>query len=362
MRRAASGSGARPRLRAVLYHHVTAHTSSLVDQLAVSTPPDVFESHLRRMARDYEFASLDEVLSGELPRRAVLITFDDGYRSVAEVALPILGRLGVPSVFFVTGACLERGSLPLDNLISHLCASVGIDRLGAALDADWRGPGTFSQLLDLVAAMPYDRRRRVGDELAERFELDQASLRAQSGMFLDPDDLVGLAAYGCEVANHTRSHVFCRSIVDEASAHDQLVEHARRLESLTGRPVRAFSYPYGYRHDATPIVERVLRRSGHEASFLAESRPHLRGTYGRLWNRVALDGCPTWRIGAELELMPAVRARRDRLRNAGPASPVPAAARTGRVAGPTLWLSDVKGRTRRALNTRDPRRVAGAAP
>jgi peptidoglycan/xylan/chitin deacetylase (PgdA/CDA1 family) len=311
-----SGSRARPPLRAVLYHHVTDHPSSLVDQLAVSTRPDVFEAHVRKMARDYEVVSLDTVLSGELPPRALLITFDDGYRSIAEVALPILGRLGLPSVFFITGECLERDSLPLDNLLSHLCASAGFDRLGAALHPEARGTGTFPQLLDLVAAMPYGRRLGVGNELAERFDLDQARLRGQSGMFLDPEDLAGLAAYGCEVANHARTHLFCRSIVDETFAHYQLVEHARWLESLTGHPVRAFSYPYGCRDDAKVMVERVLRESGHEASFLAESRPHQAGRLGWLWNRVTLDGCPTWRIGPELELMPALRAGRDRLRGA----------------------------------------------
>jgi peptidoglycan/xylan/chitin deacetylase (PgdA/CDA1 family) len=353
MRQAASDSSARPGLRAVLYHHVTDHASSLVDRLAVSTPPDVFESHVRKLARDYEIVSLDEVLSEKLPRRALLITFDDGYRSVAELALPILRRLGVPSLFFVTGACLEHDSLPLDNLLSHLCATVGLDRLGAALDPDSRAAGSFSHVLDLVAAMPYPRRLRVGNELAERFELDQARLRSESGIFLDPDDLAGLAAFGCEVANHTRAHLFCRSIVDETSAHDQLVEHARRLESLTGRPVRAFSYPYGHRDDATPIVERVLRESGHEASFLAESRPHPRGTVGSLWNRVALDGCPAWRVGAELELMPALRAAHDRVRKAtGVAGLGKAAARRG----------DIRARTPQAPNTRDPRRVAEPRP
>jgi peptidoglycan/xylan/chitin deacetylase (PgdA/CDA1 family) len=307
---------ARPRLRAVLYHHVAEHASSLVDRLAVTTPPDVFEAHVRRMARDYQVVSLDEVLSGELPRRALLITFDDGYRSIAEVALPILRQLGLPSVFFVTGECLRRDSPPLDNLLSHLCTSVGIGRVGAALNPYGRRTGTFPQLLDLVAAMPYERRLAVGDELAEHFHLDEARLRDESRMFLDPEDLTGLAAYGCEVANHSRTHVYCRSIVDETSAHTELVEHARRLESLTGRPVRAFSYPYGRRDDATPMVERVLRESGHEAMFLAESRPHLTGPFGRLWNRVTLDGCPTWRVALDLEFKPALRAGRDRTRRA----------------------------------------------
>ena len=62
---------------------------------------------MRKMARDYEIVGLDAVLSGNLPRRSLLITFDDGYRSFVDIALPVLRRLGLPSVLFVTGACLE---------------------------------------------------------------------------------------------------------------------------------------------------------------------------------------------------------------------------------------------------------------
>ena len=126
------------------------------------------------------------VLSGNLPRRALLITFDDGYRSFVDVALPILRRLGLPSVLFVTGACLEPYSLPLDNLLSYLCAAVGLERLGAALDPTAARPATFlTGPRPWSPRMPYDRRLVVGDELAERFEIDQARLRADSGIFLD---------------------------------------------------------------------------------------------------------------------------------------------------------------------------------
>ena len=303
-------------LRVVLYHHITDRVGSLVDRLAVSTSQAAFEAHLGKMARDYEIVGLDAVLSGKLPRRALLITFDDGYRSFMDTALPILRRLNLPSLLFVTGACLDPYSLPLDNLLSYLCAAVGLDRVGAALDRAAPRPATFPQLLGIVATMPYERRLAVGEELAERFEVDQARLRSDFRIFLDPEDLAGLAADGCEVANHTRSHLFCRSIIEEASADFQLIEHARRLEFLTGRPVRAFSFPYGRRQDATPMVERVLRESGHEALFLAESRRDLQGSLGRLWNRVTLDGCPPWRIGPELELLPRLSVARDQLRAA----------------------------------------------
>jgi peptidoglycan/xylan/chitin deacetylase (PgdA/CDA1 family) len=309
MRLAAPRSKARLPLRAVLYHHIASKVSSLVDRLAVSTAPNLFEAHVRKLARDYEIVSLDSVLSGRLPRRALLLTFDDGYRSFVTSALPVLRRLGLPSVLFVTGACLDPYSVPLDNLLSYLCASVGLERLTAALDPRVRNARSCLQLLDLVAAMPYGRFVQLGDELADRFEVDQAALRAESGIFLNPEDLAGLSAAGCEVANHTRSHPFCRSIPDEEVAREEIVDHARRLESLTGRPVRAFSYPHGRREDATPMVERILRESGHSASFLAESRPHLNGSTGRVWNRVRVDGYATWRIAPELAPMPTLRGR-----------------------------------------------------
>ena len=130
---------ARPGLRAVLYHHVADHSSALIRPARGDGGADVFEAHARRLARDYQVVSLDDVLA-EMPRRALLITFDDGYRSIAEVALPILRRLGLPSVFFVTDECLRRDSLPLDNLLSYLCVSVDVGRVGAALDGDGRPP------------------------------------------------------------------------------------------------------------------------------------------------------------------------------------------------------------------------------
>ena len=318
MRFATHGPKARSPLRAVLYHHVANKVSALVDRLGVHTAAEVFEAHVHKLERNYEIVSLDTVLSGRLPRRAMLITFDDGYRSFVDTALPVLRRFGLPSVLFVTGATLDPGILPLDNLLSYLCASVGLERLAVAIDPQARQTRSFLQLLNLVAAMPYSRFQALGGELADRFEVDRAALRAESGIFLDPQELAGLAADGCQVANHTRTHLFCRSIPDEDVAREEIVEHGRRLQSLTGRPVQAFGYPYGQRQDATPMVERILRESGHEASFLAESRLHLNGNSGRVWNRVRLDGYASWRIGPELELMPALRGGRAWLRTAGP--------------------------------------------
>ena len=300
-------------LQVVLYHHLADESDDLTHDLRVATPPALFEAHLRRLARDYDVVDLDQALSGRLPRRALLITFDDGYRSVVEVAGPILKRLGLPSVFFVSAAFVTPGSLPLDNLLCWLVRTIGVETVEQAVTGRPARGRTLAALLGVIAELPYARRVRLADELAEAFGVDRARLRQESGLFLDYGELPRLADFACEVGNHTRSHLFCRAIVDEAAGEVELVQHKRQLEEWVGAPVRAFSYPYGHRRDATPLVERLLAASGHRATFLVESRPNTRHRAGATWNRVSLQDRPVSRLGVELELLPRLRAIKDLL-------------------------------------------------
>lgn len=308
-------------LRVALYHHLADTPADLVAGIGVTTPVALFAAHVTRLARDYEVVDLDAVLSGApLPRRALLLSFDDGFRSVAEAGLPVLERLGLPSVLFVSSAFLDPERLPLDSLLSYLAARVGLDALRRAIDpaataAAAPAPAGVRDVLAIVATLPYARRVALGDELAERFDVDQAAVRAASGLFLERDELAALPARGCAIGNHTRTHLHCRAIRDAEAAERELGSHRAELEALCGAPVRAFSYPYGSHRDATGFVEDALRASGHEASFLVESRRNAPGATAPPWacNRVSLTTRPTWQIGAELEVKPLLRSLRDRV-------------------------------------------------
>ena len=298
-------------LRVVLYHHLADRCTELEGPLGVATPAALFEAHIARLLRDYDVVDLDCVLSGRLPRSGLLITFDDGYRSVLDTALPILQRLGAPSVFFVAGTFLDPLALPLDNLLCWLAPRIGLESLERAITGQVPRSRTVCELIDSLAFLPFARLARLSDELGERYGVGQSRIRADSQLFLERGELSKCAGFGCEVANHTESHLFCRSITTEAQGTGELVEPRAKLETLTGRPVRAFSYPYGSRRDATPLVERMLAESGHEASFLVESRPNSARHRGRLWNRVSLRDCPVSHLTAQLELLPPLRAVRD---------------------------------------------------
>jgi len=71
--------------------------------------PEVFERHLTVLEKSgAKFISLEQILAwragtGILPRRAVALTFDDGYRDFVSTVLPILKEHNAPATVFVVG-------------------------------------------------------------------------------------------------------------------------------------------------------------------------------------------------------------------------------------------------------------------
>lgn len=86
-----------------------------------------------------------------LPERSALITFDDGYRSMLTVALPVLRRFGFPAVLFVptdyVGGCntFDGGAEP-DEDICAWDELLELEREGISIQAHGVSHRPFSDL------------------------------------------------------------------------------------------------------------------------------------------------------------------------------------------------------------------------
>jgi hypothetical protein len=105
----------RPRAVILRYHSVSeAHDRTelyLDHSLTVSS--QVFERQMRFVTRHYTAVPLAELVDrlrqGQaLPKKAVAVTFDDGYRDNYTRAFPILRRYHVPATFYLTTGCIEN--------------------------------------------------------------------------------------------------------------------------------------------------------------------------------------------------------------------------------------------------------------
>src|SRR5262249_31204319 len=101
-------------LLVLCYHGVCGEQPDVSDADGLHVPVGLFEEQMGFLIPRYKPVSLKQVqehftCGAALPRRAVLVTFDDGYRNVARRALPVLRRMKIPCVLFPVAGLVEAG-------------------------------------------------------------------------------------------------------------------------------------------------------------------------------------------------------------------------------------------------------------
>jgi peptidoglycan/xylan/chitin deacetylase (PgdA/CDA1 family) len=101
------------------YHHFAENCDS-----SLCTPPSVFERQMRFLKEEgYSVISTAELVEflafrRAIPRKAVVINLDDGYRSTYEIAYPILKKYGFTATFFIYTSFIgaSKNALTWDQL------------------------------------------------------------------------------------------------------------------------------------------------------------------------------------------------------------------------------------------------------
>ncbi len=171
--------------------------------------------------------------------RPVLITFDDGYRSVLTLACPILERHGIPAVAFVCSDPAEGHRLLWYDAVARACGEAEVERIKAAPFAQWEA---------VAAGAPADR-----DDPSAPLAVDEIQALA--------------ASPGLEIGGHTAGHpILARA--DRRQQLDQIRRNKQCLEAWTGRPVTAFAYPDGRPgHDYTAETASLVSDCGFDMAF-----------------------------------------------------------------------------------------------
>jgi peptidoglycan/xylan/chitin deacetylase (PgdA/CDA1 family) len=204
-----------------------------------------FEAHCRVVRECCDPITLDdwrEAAAGRtsLPPRPVLITFDDGYRSVARIGAPILAAHTLPAVVFVCSDPIANRRLLWFDAVAA--------RDGEAAVEQWKTCDYESWRTACAGSAP----------------VDDDDPRAP----MTVDDLVALDRSGrIEIGGHTSGH----PILARASRDRQREEIAGNLDAIrrwTGRPVRAFAFPNGRPGvDYTETTTGILGELGVDAAF-----------------------------------------------------------------------------------------------
>lgn len=177
-------------------------------EYAFDLPEHLFREQIRWLAERWAPADLPELIETDAEHKRFAVTFDDGFRNVAEVAVPILREFEVPATVFL---CSE--------FIGDANAELLRERHGMR-----------SRARDVVMT---DRqvREAIDDELLT-------------------------------VGNHTASHPDLTSLPDRDAVQAEVVGGKRELEARYGVTVDRFSYPYGRVDSRTAAVVEASHEFG----------------------------------------------------------------------------------------------------
>lgn len=94
-----------------LFHEVTDSPSPMQQHAEIYTPSSLFVEQIRWLRERFTFIKPTQLrqlgADNELPENAALVTFDDSWSGIFRVALPLLERMGVPSICFVNMATVS---------------------------------------------------------------------------------------------------------------------------------------------------------------------------------------------------------------------------------------------------------------
>ena len=197
----------------------------------LSVTPAALERQLAiLLGRGYRGVTFTEAVEEPPRERTMSVTFDDSFRSVIELARPVLRELGVPGTVFVP------------------TSFVGSER-----PMQWSGITSWLDGPNEGELIPM-----LWDELGE------------------------LASEGWEIGSHTRTHPRLPRLDGDALREELAGSRAELEEGLGGR-CRSIAYPYG---DCSASVVRAAREAGYVGGGAMAGRVEEAGALE--WPRVPI--------------------------------------------------------------------------
>ena len=190
-----------------LYHRV-ANVKDDPHQLSVSM--ENFENQIRWLKDNTDIVPLSKLIQKLRNRLAnkptVCLTFDDGYADNYHHALPLLHKYKIPATFYIT---------------------VG----------------------------------KIGDN--RPFYWDYSTLREDKGRALTKHELISLSRSPfVEIGSHSLSHPHLPAL-PIMQQEKEISESKKKLETIIGKKIKSFSYPFGTRKDFNKETVRLVKTAGY---------------------------------------------------------------------------------------------------
>ena len=214
-------------------------------------PPAVFEKLCKALKKEFDVVGLKTLvdgLSGDsgIAGRPLAVTFDDGGKSYASFAAPVMSSLGIPSTCFLITDCVGGGCIYWRYLFNY-CINSGHGRDLAGLVSAAYGAHLKEDEVISFTRRNYDKAKNsnIMEGILQRIITEEKYLAEEGELFLSLDDIARLKADPLvEFGVHTRSHPVMKALSEE-DIQDEISGSVAFYKEKVGHNAPMFSVPFG---------------------------------------------------------------------------------------------------------------------
>lgn len=210
----------------------------------------VFRQDLDFLCRHYNPLGMKDLIGHittgtPIPEHSFMITFDDGFREVYDIAAGILSEKKIPATFFVTKNFVDNKEMNYDNKKGLIADKIQKNKnlrnaVQAALNLN-----DDSDIIKEVFNLPVSK-RYVVDELLDAVDVNISDILRNVKPYMSSRQINKLVAEGFSIGGHSIDH----PNFAELSLSEQVKQTAESIDFVRenfGVDYKVFAFPYSDR-------------------------------------------------------------------------------------------------------------------
>lgn len=297
----------------ILMYHRVSENSNLDNENSVH--PKDFEKQIKYISEKYNVISfnyLSDFLERKithLPKNAVIVTFDDGYKDCYLNAFPILKKYKVPATFFIATDYINSNNLFWWDKVSLALNitrkdSIFIPEIGTFFlkNAKQRNIAK-NEILKKLKSFNEKDKEKIVDNILHLLKIE-LNTEISNDLFLNVNEITEMSNNGMEFGCHTCSHPILTRI-SKSQAEYEIIQSKFILQDYIKKEINCFAYPSGTINDFNEDIKDLLKNSGfklavttiygvnnlaHETDLLSLRRLHVNCTTNIYLYKLELTG------------------------------------------------------------------------
>jgi peptidoglycan/xylan/chitin deacetylase (PgdA/CDA1 family) len=251
------------------YHRIGPYTCNFSLQ-----PLDekIFERQMLFLQKYYEIVSLDTFvkkkhMTGKIPKRTAIVTFDDGYKDNYIYAYPVLKKYNIPATIFLSTECLTSKKILWTDRFGYIVQNTTKTRYSNAKYGSFslKTPGEKRFFIDrfkntLLKKVPNNEKLEILNELEEDLGVEIPEDICDQ-LMMSWDQICEMHENGVFFGAHTVSHPIMSRISMEQARYE-LEQSKKDIENRLGIKINTFAYPNGGIGDYTTETVNLIRDCG----------------------------------------------------------------------------------------------------